>query len=143
MIIESAELIEPWIYSTLVNDSAFAATGLPVVGALTPDDPGELYVTISALSPPRDIRGVGLARFSSESVYLVKVVGRTTSQDDLLPAARRIFALFDGVEADTPNGHITCTRDQIVSYGEVSGAAVGGGQPYLHLGGSFRIRANS
>lgn len=138
---ESADLIEPWIYSTLTGDPGFAATGVAVYGALTPDDPGPLYAVISALSPPRDVRGIGTSTIGVDSVYLIKAVGQTTSQDDLLPVARRIYALFGGVEADAPGGHITCVREAIVSYAEVTGTPIGGGQPFLHLGGQFRIRA--
>lgn len=138
---ESADLIEPWIYSRLTGDPDFAALGVQVHGALTPDDPGPLYAIISALSPPRDVRGIGTVTLGVDSVYLIKAVGQTTSQDDLLPVARRIFDLFGGVDEDAPGGHITCVREAIVSYAEVTGAVIGGGQAFLHLGGQFRIRA--
>lgn len=135
--VETSEVIEPWLYTTLTGDPEFVAGCPEVYGALTPDDPGPVYCTIAALSP-RDIRGVGQARIQVEAIYLVKIVGQTTSQDDLLPAARRLSALLDGVDRDVPGGHVTCTREQIVSYSEVSG-----GQPFLHLGGQFRIRAHT
>ena len=134
---ETAELIEPWLWSTLTGDATFTAACPHVYGALTPDDPGPLYCTIAATSP-RDIRGVGRARIQVEVIYLVKIIGQTTSQDDLLPAASRMSALLDGADRDVPGGHITCVREQIVSYPEVSG-----GQPFLHLGGQFRIWAST
>lgn len=134
---ETTELIEPWIWTTLTSDPTFKAACPRVYGPLAPDDPGPVYGVIQATSP-RDIRGVGQARFSVECIYLVKVIGQTASQDDVLPAARRMSELLDGRDVDVPGGHITCTRELIVSYPEVSG-----GQPFYHLGCQFRIRAHT
>jgi hypothetical protein len=136
--VEAADLIEPWIYSTLSGDPQLtAAVDGRIYGALTPETPVGVYVTIALMSV-RDVRGVGLNRVQVDAIYLVKAVAPTTTQDDVLPAARRITALLDGVDTDTSSGHISCVRETTISYPEVSG-----GQPFLHLGGTFRIRANT
>jgi hypothetical protein len=136
--VEAADLIEPWIYATLSADAGLAAeVGEDIFGSLTPDEPNSVYVTFALMSL-RDVRGVGPdSKLSVDSIYLVKAVAPASGQDAVAPAARRISLLLDGAEIDTPDGHITCTRETTISYSEVTD-----GQPFVHLGFTFRIRAN-
>lgn len=144
---ESAELIEPWLYSTLTNDEELAEA-IPagnVYGALTPDEIFGVYVTFALLSLI-DVRGVGTNRIMVEAIYMVKAVAQTTSQDDLLPAARRIDALLHGAHFDAEGGgHIDCVRETVISRAQVisdAGQVRGGGQSFWHLGATFRIWAS-
>lgn len=145
--VETTDLIEPWLYSTLSGDSQIVAqVGTNIFGALTPDEVSGVYITFAMLSL-RDVRGVGQSRFSVDAIYMVKAVAQTTTQNDLIPTARRIDALLDGKDVDlTGGGHITCTRETIISHPQVisdAGQTRGGGQSFWHLGATWRIRANS
>lgn len=137
--LETAEIIEPWLYATLSGDAALAEmVGGRVVGALTPDELASPYVTF-ALSSPRDVMGVGTARLMVEALYIVKAVAQTTSQDDVAPIAGRIEALLHGRSASVATGHVLAvSRRNVISYPEVSR-----GIPFLHAGGLYRIQAHS
>lgn len=135
--IETVDIIEPWLYSTLSGDATLNSLVTNVVGAITPDIQEGFYVTF-ALSSPRDIRGIGTGRVMVDTIYIVKVIGATTSQDELAPAARRVTELIDGKNVTTASGSLTCARRSIISYPEVIQ-----GVPYLHLGGLFNIVAHS
>ncbi len=136
--VESAALIEPWLYSRLTGDTALTAIVADrVFGPLTPDEILSPYVTFS-LSSLRDIMGIGIARISVDALYLVKVVAQTTSLNDVAPAAARVEALLHGAIYDGVDGSLTCVRNNVVDYTEVSD-----GSPYRHLGAVFRIRANT
>jgi hypothetical protein len=144
--IETADLIEPWLYSTLSRDPVLTGLLPPgnVYGALTPDEIFGVYVTFSLMSL-RDVRGVGKARFSVDTIYLVKAVEQTTTQDNLVPVFRRIDALLDGAHYDGPEGSLDCIRETVISHPQVisdAGQVRGGGQSFWHLGGNFRIRAS-
>lgn len=137
--VETADIIGPWIYSTLSSDATL--TGLvdgQIYGALTPDEPAGTYVTFSLLSA-RDIRGVGTARIFADTIYTVKAVSQTTSMDDVRPAFDRADLLLDGKTYTGPAGVVlACTRLTVLSYPEVIE-----GTAYLHLGGTYSIQAHS
>lgn len=137
--IETAEIIEPWLYATLSSDPELAElVGDQIVGALTPDEISGRYVTF-ALSSARDIAGIGTARIMVDALYTVKAVAPTTSLDDVRPVAARIDALLHGKSATLPGGHVlSVTRRNIISYPEVSQ-----GVAFLHLGGLFHLQAHS
>lgn len=136
--IESASLIDPWIFSTLNGDGEII--GLVgagnVYGALVLDPPAGPYVTYSMLSS-RDIRGVSIHRIQVDAIYLVKVVSQSESKDDALPIAERCDELLNVGGVSLPAGHLICTRETTVDAFEVLE-----GQPFHHLGGTYRIRAN-
>lgn len=135
--IETVDIIEPWLYSTLSGDATLTGMVVNVVGAITPDIQEGRYVSF-ALSSSRDIGGVGTARIMVDALYIVTVLGQTTSQDELAPVARRIDELLHGKSVTTPNGSLTCVRRDVISYPEVIQ-----GLAYLHLGGLYSIVANS
>jgi len=136
--VETAEIIEPWLYATLAGDPSLAAlVGDRIFGALTPDELSDPYVTF-ALTSARDIAGIGTARILVDALYTVKAVAQTTSLDDVRPIAARIDALLQGATADTPGHVLSVTRRNTISYPEVSR-----GVPFLHLGAVFRVEAHS
>ena len=137
--VETAEIIEPWLYLTLVADEVLAGlVGDRIFGALTPDELSDPYVTF-ALSSARDIAGVGTARIMVDALYTVKAVAQSTSQDDVRPIATRIDALLQRGTASLPSGHVlSVTRRNTISYPEVSR-----GTPFLHLGGLYHFQAHS
>lgn len=142
---ETAVLIEPWLYSTLSGDSLINTnTGGQIYGETFPDEVSGLYITFALLSS-RDIRGVGVHRIQTDNIYAVKAIRETTSKDDLLPTVNRFMSLLDGKSVTVPGvGSLTCARETIISYSQVisdSGQIRAGGQVFLHLGGTFRIVA--
>lgn len=143
--VETSDLIEPWIYSTLSADPEMQSlVGTQIYGALTPDELTGVYVNFQLLSV-RDVMGIGTSRISVDAIYQVQAVDQVTTQVPLIPIARRINQLLDGANVSFNGGYLTCVRETILSRPQVisdAGQTRGGGQAFWHLGSTFRIRAN-
>ncbi len=137
---ETVDLIDPWIYGTLIGDSDLvdlvgldSISGTLSVGTLNPP-----YVTYMNQTS-RDVTGNAGVIISTTNLYMIKAVARTGSWDDVKPIAARIFALFHrpNTEIDVPGGSLTSHRENIIQYAEVTD-----GVQHRHLGAVFRIRAS-
>lgn len=139
--IETDDIIEPWLWDRLNGDPTLAAMVGAVVNASTEEsltDLGTSYVVFSFASA-RDVRGVGTTRVQVDSIYLVKAVVKGQDYAPARDIMKRVDALL-GVDqtVSTSTGDLTCTRETIVKYPERQD-----GQSFRHLGGTYRIRANS
>ena len=138
---ETVDLIEPWIYSQIVNDAQIMALiggEDRVSGTMSTDDPTVPYISI-LMQSTRDIQGNAGSIIANESLYQVKVVDATGSWDDLIPVAARLKAVLHhpGECFTVPGGSLSCIRERVIQYPE----KVKGVQ-YRHLGASWRIRAS-
>jgi hypothetical protein len=140
-MIETTEIIEPWLYATLSEDPTLAGlVGDRILGTMSSDMPQTPYV-IFLLTSPRDIVGVGGTRISTDNLYVVKGVSQTNSWDVLTPIAARIDQLIHrpgSTMLGEDGGSLTCIREMIHQMPEIAD-----GLPYRHLGGVYRIRASA
>lgn len=140
--IETTEIVEPWLYGVLSGDAQLMdMVDHRLINASsdeTTEAGWDAYLEFSFVSS-RDIRGAGLHRVQVDSIYLVKAVVKGGSYDPATAIMSRATRLLETPETvSTPGGDITCTRETITQYPELQD-----GTQYRHLGGSFRIRANS
>lgn len=138
---ETVDLIEPWIYASLVGDADVVSLvgGVDSIsGTLSVGDLAPPYVTFMMQSS-RDVTGNAGVIISTTNLYMIKAVARTGSWDDLRPIDARIHALFHrpNTEIDVPGGSLTSHRENIIAYPEVTE-----GVQYRHLGAVYRIRAS-
>lgn len=136
--IEPVEIIDPWLYSTLKNDTQIAAavgTRISNGGALgataTPFITWDMNSSIDKTSADG-------TTIWNESLFEVKVVGQGGSFSPIAPIASRINDLLQGVNATTAKGVIACRRDRVIRYVEVDDNV-----QYRHLGAIWRIIAHS
>lgn len=136
-----AELINEWIRATLL-----AYTPLTDLVAdrihleLAPDATDYPFVIFNAQSPPRVIRGVGLAVVMVDAVYQIKAVGRGDSYTQIAPIAAAIKSGIERSEYQAvPDGYVfTCSYERQVMYGEPKGQVQA-----RHLGGEYRVFAQA
>lgn len=134
--VETADLIDPWLYGVLSGDSELAAlVGSRIFSTFVPHEVNDRYIQFSVLSSV-DVLGHNGHRIGANCVYLIKCVAATTSKDDVAPAFHRVDELLYRAEVDRPNGHISCHRETVIDLAEVVE-----GQAFFHLGGQYRIRA--
>jgi hypothetical protein len=137
---ETVDLIEPWIYASLLADSDLMdLVGVgSISGTLSVGDLEPPYVTFLN-QDSRDIVGNAGLIISTSNLYAIKAVARTGSWDDVRPIAARIKALFHlpGREVMVPGGSLTSNREILINYAEITE-----GVQYRHLGAVFRIRAS-
>ena len=139
-VIETIQIIEPWIYETLSGDSQLAGMVEDrISGTLSPVLLGTPYVTF-LLQSPLDIIGIGGTLISTDNLYIVKAVTQTSTWDDLLPIAQRIDLLLHrpGQIMTEEFGSLTCIRERRFQQAEEAGDL-----QYRHLGSIFRIRASA
>lgn len=139
--LETVDLIEPWIYTTMAADSVLIGLigGVEhISGTLSPSEPPLPYVHFSLVST-RDIQGNDGVIISTDNLYLIKVVTATSSWDDLIPIASRLTMLFNlpGQVINVPGGSMSCIRELGIQYPELTE-----GIQYRHLGAQWRIRAS-
>lgn len=140
--IETVDVIDPWLYATLSSDPELQELlgGDDRIGPGLTDfarGAGDLWLTWNSQAP-RDVRAVGKVRVWIDALYTVKAVGRTASFGTVAPVARRIDLLLDGASATTETGELSCIRESIVQYPELSNST-----QFRHLGAVYRFRANS
>ena len=139
-MIETIDLIEPWLYSTLSEDPELIdLVGDRVSGTLSSVPLRPPYVTFS-LQDPLDVIGVGGIRISTDNLYVVKAVAQSGSWADVRPIADRIDYLIHrpGSTMQSATGSLTCIREKTAQMVEVDD-----GLQYRHLGGIYRIRASA
>lgn len=138
--IETVDIVEPWLWTTLSSDGVLIGIigADNIAGTLAPDLLDPPYVAWLCQST-RDILGNAGQIIAVDTLYEVKAVAQTSSWDDVRPAARRVHELLhrpnEVVTADV--GSLSCVRERIIQYPEVDG-----GVQYRHLGGIYRIRAS-
>lgn len=142
--VETIDVVEPWLYATLTGDATLTGlVGQAIIGTLSGDAVAPPYVVFSHVSS-RDVLGTGGVRTQVDCLYTVKAVARAASWDAVRPIAARVGVLLGGADptvvrtVTTANGDLTCVREGIVQYPEVTEGA-----QYRHLGATWRIRANS
>lgn len=139
-MIETVDLIEPWLYATLSGDATLSAlVAGRFSGAVSLDAIPTPYVTFSLMSP-RDIIGIGGVRIDTDNLYVVKGVSQGGTWDDVSPIANRIDYLIHRPNSimTMSNGSLTCLRENVHQAIEVDE-----GLQYRHLGGVYRIRASA
>lgn len=138
--IETVDIVETWLWSTLFGDSELLGMIGPdnIVGTLAPEMLDPPYVAWLCQSSI-DITGNAGQIISTDNLYEVKTVAQTSSWDDVRPIARRVHTLLHRPHTvvTTDVGSLSCVRERIIQYPEVNG-----GVQYRHLGGIYRIRAS-
>jgi hypothetical protein len=139
-VIETVDVIEPWMYQRLAADAALTAlVAGRVVSTMAGRNMQSPYVVFD-LNSPRDIRGIGTGRIMVDCLYVAKAVGKTDSWDDLAPIAARVDELLDGASGEVVAGHVLgVARERVVQYAEVDD----NGNQYRHLGGMYRLWAHA
>lgn len=139
--IETVELIEPWIYSTMWGDDDLRTlVGDSISGTLAPAPLTPPYVTFLMQSSLDVNTAAGGDRITTDNLYMIKGVTAGAGWDAAVPIASRLSALFHlpNRTVNVPGGSLVSIRQQIVEYPEVDA-----GIQYRHLGGIFRIRASA
>lgn len=138
-MIETTGIVEPWLWATLTEDAVLSDLAAEISGTLSPTQLATPYVTF-LMQSTRDVQGVAGVRISTDNLYVVKAVDRSSSWDLAEQVASRIDYLIHRPNAvmESGSGSLTCVREQIVQYPEADG-----GQQYRHLGGIYRIRASA
>lgn len=98
------------------------------------------FIIFQALTPPRDVRGVGIIRVMVDTLYLVKAVAQGTNYDALRPVVTVIDrALTKGDPVDMAGGiMLVSTRTSEFRLVEIEN-----GKQFRHLGGEYRIQAQA
>jgi hypothetical protein len=138
--IETAGLVEPWIYTTLSTDpTLIGLVGTRIENALGP-------LTAALILPKvhfqfissRDVQSVSGDVIDTDSLYDVYAVGQGDSYASIKPIAERIHALLHRAQPTFPGGgSLTCARERILQQPDVVQ-----GQTFRHLGGTYRIRCS-
>lgn len=96
------------------------------------------FLIVQCQQPPRDIRGVGVARVMVDTLFVVKAVAQVLSYGPLAPIAKVLDSALT-VEVADPVGDgavITSVRNEQFSMVEVDN-----GKQYRHFGGVYKIQA--
>ena len=129
-------LADQWLYETLIGDVSLSAiVGTRVYSDEAPPNAIFPYLQWNLISAV-DIKGQSTFRIMANCLYVVKLVGKSTTYGSLMPASDRMHTLIDGKGGDTVAGdHVySCSREEPYRLTEyVSGVS------YRHLGGVFRI----
>lgn len=138
--IETTEVVEPWLFAVLSGDEQLMALvdgNLWNTTEATESRP-DAWLEYAYVSS-RDILSVGGGRVQVDAIYQVKAVVRSASYDPATTIASRATRVLEqGSTVSTPAGDLTCTRESIIQYPELQD-----GTSFRHLGGTYRIRANS
>lgn len=142
-ILESTDIIDPWLYSTLSGDSVLnTAVGGRFINTLSPGKVVTPYITWTA-SDTRSIRGIGGVLLDTDSLYDIKAVTNEPGFTQASVLAARIRALLEtinrSVTITTPfSASLTCLWESEIRYPEVTE-----GVQYRHLGATYRVRASA
>lgn len=141
-ILESTDLIDPWLYSTLSTDSTITSlVNGRISNTLSQDELDTPYITFMS-SAARAVRGVGGTLLDVDAQYQIKAVSQSGSFDQASSIAARIRALLDRKNVTTTSpltpvpATIACWWELEIRYPELHE-----GYWYLHLGAQYRIRA--
>lgn len=141
-ILESADLVDPWIYTTLLEDSVIQSLVADrIINTQSSDEVAAPYIVFDAAST-RAVRGVGGVLLDSDSLYNIKAVSRSGSFNESGTIAARIRYLLDRKNITTAPP-TTPVPASIASYWdvEIRYPELHEGAWYRHLGASYRIRA--
>lgn len=138
MTIQTAELIETWLQSTLGGDATLSGlVNGAFVSTLAPVGNLDLPCVSWSMFSSRDITAVGGDLIDTDSIYLVKAIVMGASWVTAAPIANRIHTLINRATVSfSPTSSLTCVRERVHQRPEEVG-----GQQYRHLGGMYRIRA--
>lgn len=128
---------EQWLYSVLANDATLtSALGASrIYSTVVPPD-GVFPCVLFALQDPRDFLKSGPYRVWTTALYVVRVIGQTTSYSPLTTAAARLDALLRAASGTVALGTVWgCVRERPYSTFELDS----GGKQYRHLGGIYRV----
>lgn len=140
-ILESTDIIDPWLYSVLHGDSVLnAAVGGRFINTLSSSKVATPYITWTAAST-RSVRGIGGILIDTDSLYDIKAVTNEPGFTQASALAARIRALIETINSSvtvaTPfPASLTCFWENEIRYPEVTE-----GVQYRHLGATYRIRA--
>lgn len=98
------------------------------------------FIIFQALTPPEDVRGVGIIRVMVDTLYLVKAVAQGSDYDALRPVVSVIDAAMTEDEPVDMAGGILLTS---VRQREFRLVEIENGKQFRHLGGEFRIQAQA
>jgi hypothetical protein len=125
---------DKWLYTVLSGDAQLV--GLingRVFDTLAPESAAFPYVVFQ-YQGGHDVRGNGPTRVMTNSLYLVKAVGRGGSYASLWPIANRLDELLHAQHGANADGQAWAVREQPFKLLEVDN-----GVQYRHLGGLYRI----
>jgi hypothetical protein len=141
-LLETTDLIDPWLYSTLAGDSVIQSlVGSRISNTQSTDELAAPYITFSS-SAARAIRGVGGTLLDVDAQYQIKAVSQSGSFNQASAIAARIRTLLDQRSVTTASpltpvpSTIACWWELEIRYPELSE-----GNWYRHLGAQYRIRA--
>jgi len=121
---------ESWLYQAL----AAGVPSLQAYSVVAPEGAAQPFIVFQQQATS-DLMVVGAARVWASMLYLVKVVGQTTSFTALQPAADLVDAALHAAAGQVGGGTIlACTRERAFSLVEESN-----GLQWRHLGGVFRL----
>lgn len=135
-------LAQGWIYDTLTADTAFntASPGGVWDGVVTAAAGASPWTVFSAQSPGVVVGGVGAFEVMVNQLWLIRTICEGGSFATLRAASNRVYALLHGKNyVARPTGTIlSCIREETFRSEEVRG-----GREFRHLGGIYRIYAQS
>lgn len=135
-------LTQSWIYDTLTSDSTFmtASPGGVWDGVVTASATTSPWTVIGAQSPGIVVGGVGTFEVMTNALWLIRTICEGGSFASLRAASNRVYALLHGKNyVARPTGTIlSCIREETFRQEEVRG-----GREYRHLGGIYRVYAQS
>lgn len=133
-------IVDELIYKTLLGDATINSyIGNRIFEYQHPSGADYPCIVFNNQTPPRDIRGVGSATIMTDTLYVIKVIGETTSYLPIQPISKKIHSLFNGMQAtntglDQNGTVIGMVREEVIKYPEVDA-----GKHYRHLGGLYRV----
>lgn len=138
-ILESTDIIDPWLYSVFSGDSTLTSiVGSRLVNTLSPSKVATPYIAWTAASG-RSVRGIGGVLLDTDNLYDIKAVTSEPGFTQASAIAARIRKLIDvkNVTITTPfPASLTCFWETEIRYPEVTESV-----QYRHLGATYRLRA--
>lgn len=137
-------MVDKWIKDRLSAHLPFnvISPGLTtrIFSDYAPADALYPFIIFQVASPARDVRGVGVVRVMVDTIYIVKAVAQVASYDPLAPVAKEIDVAMTSPNVSTVGDGfvLSSMREEQFSMVEVED-----GKQYRHLGGSFKIQAQS
>lgn len=135
-----AVTVARWVYATLTGDAALqgllgGAQGIKdrVVEGTYPGGAAS-WVTFTVLDPI-DVKGVGMTQIMAVVQFQVKVVAKSTSFSDTIPAYQRVHELLEArLNQEPAQGGLILTAHRVsgIKYPERAS-----GIEYRHLGGLY------